>query len=418
MKVINIIHYPTNYNLSRGNIKPVVEWMTKNGETCAIWNGNWAQLLCNELIKADTENEYEIWRPDIRADKLYTYKYENGLIYKLFPARYRNCFYGLRREKIAFSEEMCLSLEENIKTTKEIILHLNAAYRQHDNILARKFYKKLSIIGQFYTNPLLLFEKSTTVNPVKMIHRMIIESQIKGYYKKVRNIIPSIHEGMDLYKSKYGLKIYERQGCANYGIDFSFWDVDITKSNARAQLGIPQDETVLFSSSRLVPEKQIDLMIRELGLLKGRKFKVYVSGNGSKEYADYLKNTVIESGLAERVIFLGFIPEEQLILYYKACDIFISTSRSEAGPLSTALAALYEKPIITTNTGLVYDLLVTEKAACYIDRECSNSWHLSFQRALDGVSIPICSKVKIKEYFDWRNISDYYIKTYASVLKK
>jgi glycosyltransferase involved in cell wall biosynthesis len=200
-------------------------------------------------------------------------------------------------------------------------------------------------------------------------------------------------------------------------MDFHKWNPDITKSEARAILKISFNTFVFFSSSRLVPEKQIDLMLIELSKVKTQEFLIFLSGNGPSEHEIYLHNLVKKLNIDNRVSFIGFVPEDQLKLHYAAADAFISTSKSEAGPMSTALAALYELPIITTNTGFVFEFLKKNNGGIYIDKNNSEQWHQAFMRALDGNEIPICPKEAVVNFFDWKTISSYYITTYREVLR-
>ncbi len=59
------------------------------------------------------------------------------------------------------------------------------------------------------------------------------------------------------------------------------------------------------------------------------------------------------SGLRDRVLFAGYIPDEELIAYYDACDVFTmpSTDRSEAFGLVQLEAMHFGKPVVSTRLG-------------------------------------------------------------------
>lgn len=417
MKVININHYPIDYNLWE-NDTPTIEWQTKKGKTCAIWDGNWSQILGDQIIMRYPEIKYEVWRPDVRADQIYSYTYPNGLVYKLFPSTEVSYFYGLKKHKVYFSDLLIDELSKYTNQKEKPIMHINAAYRQHDKLILDMFFNKLPFVGQFYTNPLLQFETNKTYNPIRLLHRCLIKESNKDFYYKNKYIIPSSQNGLEIFENLYGNKIFYRDDRANFGIDFNNWEIQVTKEEARKRLNINQNDFIFFCSSRLVPEKQIDLMIKEFGKIKGASFLVFLSGNGQKEYEHYLKKLVDANKLEDKIYFIGFVEEEKLKLYYKACDVFLSTSKSEAGPFSTALAAFFEKPVITTNTGLVYDFLLKENSALYIDKDNSDEWHLTFSEVINGSNISRISKNKVIEFFDWDRIAEYYVETYNSVLNE
>ncbi len=415
MRVININHYPIDYNLWEKD-PPTIKWQTKNGKFCAIWDGNWSQVLGNEILYRYPEIKYEVWRPDVRADQVFSYNYQNGMIYRLFPATKIKYFLGIKRQGIYFSNELVNWLEKYIKYNDEIILHINAAYRYHDKLILDKFYNKIPIISQFYTNPLLQFEINKTANPIKILHRRLIRKKHDDYYFKNKFIIPSTQKGLSIFKNLYNSKIFFRDNIANFGIDFDNWEIRMEKSEARNKLNIETDILMFFCSSRLVPEKQIDKMIKEFAKINNKSFKIYLSGNGEMKYEYFLKDLTNRLGLSGKLNFIGFVGESELKLYYKACDVFISTSKSESGPFSTALAALYEIPIITTNTGFVYELLKENDSALFIDKDNPNNWHKIFNSVINGFQIKMLPKSKIKSYFDWDKISKYYIDSYKEVI--
>lgn len=418
MIIINIIHYPIDYSLKR-NVPPEISWNTASGSNVSLWNGNWSQILGDEILKTGNPDiHYEVWRPDVRADRIFTHVYPNGLIYKLFPSKKVNYFYGLKRKSIYFSHLLIEEIENYRIRNKDLILHINAAFRYNDKLILDAFHNTVPIVAQFYTNPSLVFETSKTLNPLKYLHRYLIKKQLNDYYSEINNIIPSTQEGLSIFEDKYKINIYCRKNTANYGIDFNTWNSNTSKLEARKKLGIASNDFVIFSSSRLVPEKQIDLMLMSLNKIKSNNYCLYLSGNGPAEYEFHLKQLVHKLHLEKKISFIGFVPEDVLKQYYSASDVFISTSKSEAGPMSTALAALYELPIITTNTGLVYELLQESHSGLYIDKDDSTLWHEAFLHAIEKRAIARCPKQTILDFFDWRKIAPYYINTYKAVINE
>lgn len=67
--------------------------------------------------------------------------------------------------------------------------------------------------------------------------------------------------------------------------------------------------------------------------------------------------TTIKSRLAECVLFTGYIPENLKSLYYRAADIFVLPSFSEAFPLTLLEAGASGLPIVATDVGGISDIL-------------------------------------------------------------
>ena len=96
---------------------------------------------------------------------------------------------------------------------------------------------------------------------------------------------------------------------------------------------------------RLVPYKGVEILIRALENVKAR---LWIVGTGPLEAS--LKNLVREKGIADRVLFLGHVPDEDLVTYYHACDLFAlpSITNQEMFGLVQLEAMACSKPVIST----------------------------------------------------------------------
>lgn len=118
----------------------------------------------------------------------------------------------------------------------------------------------------------------------------------------------------------------------------------VDRSLARGELGL--DGEVLLFVGRIDPVKGLDTLLEAVRLLRDRPaLKLYVVG-GSRPGASHvdadewdLRELAAELGIAERVIWLGPIEQEQLARYYSAADVCVVPSRYESFGL-VALEAL------------------------------------------------------------------------------
>ena len=86
IKVINIVNHPPAYEGHRGRPRPEINWDLPNGSWVGIWGYEWHNIIGNHVLKVANDINYEVWQPDLRADKIYQHTFENGLVHKLFPA--------------------------------------------------------------------------------------------------------------------------------------------------------------------------------------------------------------------------------------------------------------------------------------------------------------------------------------------
>ncbi|HQX76461.1 MAG TPA: glycosyltransferase family 4 protein, partial [Thermoflexales bacterium] len=94
----------------------------------------------------------------------------------------------------------------------------------------------------------------------------------------------------------------------------------------------------------------VDVLIRACALLKDQKdVHVFVGGKGPDRPA--MEKFIAENGLANTHL-LGFIPDEDLVDYFRAADVFVLPTRTGEGfGLVIAEANACGVPVIATRSG-------------------------------------------------------------------
>jgi len=145
----------------------------------------------------------------------------------------------------------------------------------------------------------------------------------------------------------YGVKVPVR--IIPTGIELEkFQRPDITpemSADLRRKLGIPTDETMLLSVSRLSFEKNIQAVIKALPTVL-RRFPVHLVVVGHGPYQPTLVKLVTDLGLQKYVHFVGPVPHDQVVYYYKAADFLVSASTSETQGLTFPEALAAGTPIL------------------------------------------------------------------------
>lgn len=103
----------------------------------------------------------------------------------------------------------------------------------------------------------------------------------------------------------------------------------------------------VFFTGRLVYYKGVDILLKAFS--KVNNCELFIAGTGELENS--LKAYAEKHGLADKVHFLGFLPDDQLKQAYADCDIFVlpSVVKSEAFGIVQLEAMVYGKPVINTN---------------------------------------------------------------------
>ena len=105
-------------------------------------------------------------------------------------------------------------------------------------------------------------------------------------------------------------------------------------AEARARLGVPQDQRVLTYVGKLVPRKGVDILVEAMGLVQLRRAEgaplLLMAGIG--ELRDPLEARARALGIADRIRFVGKVAHDDVAWYMAAGEFFVLPSHSEGLP--------------------------------------------------------------------------------------
>ena len=136
-----------------------------------------------------------------------------------------------------------------------------------------------------------------------------------------------------------------------FGTDTSFYSKSQeSRIKVRQKFDIRDDEIAVISTRTLNPIHDVFLTIKSIPYVlekrKNVKFIIASDGSERKEMEDY----VLSNNLQENVIFPGYMTMEQMVAYLNAADIYISSSKADAGlAASTAEAMSVGLPVLVSN---------------------------------------------------------------------
>lgn len=131
----------------------------------------------------------------------------------------------------------------------------------------------------------------------------------------------------------------------------------------------------ILTVGRLAEMKGYDLAIDAAKLLKesGVDFTWYALGEGGLR--SELEARIEEDNVKDRFILLG--SRTNPYPFFKACDLYVQTSRFEGFGITLAEAKMFQKPIVTTNFDAVGAQFINEKNGLIVD--------ISAQAIADGI---------------------------------
>ena len=140
--------------------------------------------------------------------------------------------------------------------------------------------------------------------------------------------------------------------------DLARFSVEVSRAEARALLGWPADQRVLVSVRRLVHRTGVDRLIDAMPVVVARHRDVRLFVGGTGPLLSMLRQRVRDLGLDEWVTFLGYVPDAQLPLVYRAADLqVIPTVALEGFGLTVVEALAAGTPSLVTPIGGLPEIL-------------------------------------------------------------
>jgi len=136
------------------------------------------------------------------------------------------------------------------------------------------------------------------------------------------------------------------------GIDSNRLQYTNAAPNLRAQFGIPDDAIVISSIGALVNGKGNDLLIQAM---KSVPFHAHLLIVGDGLERKKLESLAVETGVADRVHFVGYI--NPVAPVYRHSDIIALASRAEAFGLVLAEAGFCALPVVATTVGGIPEVI-------------------------------------------------------------
>jgi len=123
------------------------------------------------------------------------------------------------------------------------------------------------------------------------------------------------------------------------------------RSEARIALGILPHERIMLYVGRLAPEKNLGMLFESaaIAFADDPSLRLWLVGDGG--FRDEATAMARALGIGDRVRFVGFVPREEVDLYYAACDLFVFTSITETQGLVIQEAMSYGLPAVVASGG-------------------------------------------------------------------
>jgi glycosyltransferase involved in cell wall biosynthesis len=142
------------------------------------------------------------------------------------------------------------------------------------------------------------------------------------------------------------------------GVDTERFQPATDRCAVRNSLGLPPRRPLLLTIRNLEARMGLDTLIQSMAILRRQAPQTLLLIGGAGSLRNDLESLTASLGLNEHVRFLGFVPDEQLPLYYQAADFFILPTRELEGfGLVTVEALACGTPVLGTPVGGTPEIL-------------------------------------------------------------
>lgn len=182
------------------------------------------------------------------------------------------------------------------------------------------------------------------------------------------------------------------------------------RNNIRQKLGISGDTPTFITVGSINENKGQLRFVEYLHKSPMTNYKYLIIGKG--EYEDRIKSYIVENGLENKIIMLGYISNVEAYKYYSAADFYAMTSRSEGQSLSeleaesTGLRIIVNESLKGTIAG---DVSETQKY--YI----LNFDQPNYKDFGEWVNMPTQER-RSTNIYDWNNVLSKYVNLFKVIL--
>jgi len=376
-------------------------WKNNIGEKVGVWQEDWAFQLGNKLLDNYSDIAWEVWRPDVRADKVYSHTFNNGLITKSFPVKTVKMWSGIKKSEFIFSPDMVGYIDSYITEKTEdsdYLLVLPASINAFSIKFREHFSDKIAMhYNHFLYSESLLGNFKFNINLIRFVHDNIKAWQQKKHMMPIKSLVVVHKAFIPALKYKYSCAV----NFNTMGADLDYWKLVKSNKDAKKELSLQNLGHLFLFSSRLAPEYQIDKVLKVIAKLKEHKFFCIFTSHGSNQYVDLLKALVKKYDIEDKVVFTGYVDEAKLKLLYTAADTFFMTSIINAGPMSTFYAMLMKTQVITTDAGLAAEILKENNCGLIVSPKNYSEWFDAMKYVIKNKEINLINPEILQELFDW-----------------
>jgi glycogen(starch) synthase len=204
------------------------------------------------------------------------------------------------------------------------------------------------------------------------------------------------------------------------GVDAARWAAPPAPPTPSTPSTRPDEGPLVVAWGRVEYEKGFQTLLLALGRLRHRRqdIRVVIAGKGS--YLDDLQDLARRLGVADRVRFAGFVPDDELVGLLHRADVAVVPSLYEPFGIVALEALAAGTPVVASATGGLAEVLDGTGAAELFTPGDPDGLAAALERALDPeVRAPAVAQGRalVAERYDWTTVADATVAVYDRALR-
>ncbi len=276
---------------------------------------------------------------------------------------------------------------------------------------------KLPLVMHFH-GPWALESQAEGAGRLSTFGKWVVEKLV---YQRADGFIVLSESFRQILHKTYGVPL-EKIFIVGGGIDTAKFDLDLTVAQAREQIGWSQDRRIILCVRRLVQRMGLENLIAAIALVRSQHPDVLLLIAGKGAIADTLRSQIQELQLEDHVQLLGFVPDQDLAIAYRAAELSIVPTVSLEGFGLIVIESLAAgTPVLGTPIGGIPEILQPFSPDLVLAGSTTNQLAQGMIEALSGQrqmpSAEAC-QTYVKQNYDWQVIAAQMKSVYEQVIQR
>lgn len=275
--------------------------------------------------------------------------------------------------------------------------------------LELKKQKQIQLVHTYHSLGAVKYEAIVSRPPIAAT-RLTVEKQILEQANCVVATSPQEHDSLRHLISPWGN--IEIIPC---GTDTDHFHL-MSKAEARAKIGLNQEEKIVLYVGRFDIRKGIETLVRSCAKLKSNylpPLKLVIVGGCSHQRADgeergRIEKIVQEVGLSQQTLFAGQIGHDCLPFYYAAADVCVIPSHYEPFGLVAIEAMACGTPVVASDVGGLKFTVLPEETGLLVPPKDIDAFANAIQKILRDelwvTKLRIQASANVNQRFSWTSV--------------